>query len=134
MPSLSLAWVIGSGEAALGGKKANPTIEDVLSVLEDVLQSSGSVTLDVIDGPEVGPQSLQVEADGGSSILSLGEDDGEDYNIRTYRNPSTGTQQEQLDVLGNLWDMSLVCQDSDVVRRVFKDFVETGNVSRDLLN
>jgi hypothetical protein len=93
---------------------------------------SWTVTIDLIDGPEVGPQSLQVQTENGYFVLSLGEDDGEDYNVRTYANLSKDLQ--QVSILGNLWDSKLVCTDPDVVMKIFQDFFKTGDVSRDLLN
>ena len=132
MFSLSLSWVIGSGRNRRGGSKDDASLDDVLKLLKEALESTGSIALDIMDGPDVGPQSLQVEAEGGRSVLSLGENDNEGYSIRSFTNPSGGEQ--QVNILGNLWDSKLVCTDPDIVISVFKEFFETGNVSRELLS
>lgn len=88
--------------------------------------------MDRVGGSEIGPQTLQVLADQGLSVLTLGEDTGEDYVVRTFTSGLAAGQ--QLKVLGNTWDPRLICENFDVVVQVFREFFETGNVSRELLN
>jgi hypothetical protein len=132
MLPISLSWAIGLGNACQGGSSKYPTLDEVMTTLGEVSKNSGSMTIRPIPQPEVGPQNLEVIADNGNFILSLGVDDGEDYVVKTYTNVSTTI--DQVNVLGNLWDSTLICTDLSVVIKVFREFLETGNVSEDLLS
>lgn len=132
MSYISLSWVIGQGEDSDGGSKDSPSLNKIVEYLERILENSGSITLDIIDGPEIGPQSLQVEAEGGNAVISLGEDDGDEYIVRTYTNKFA--TEKEVAVLGNLWDSKLICEDADELRDIVKEFVATGTVSQDKLS
>lgn len=132
MKRYSLSWVFGVGKQAVGGNKKPATWLDISSSLDEVNRANGSVTLGLINGPDIGPQSLQVISDNDKYVLSLGEDDGADYFIRSYRN--TALQGQQYEVLGDMWDGLLVCLDFDIVKSVFEEFFLTGNVSKKLLD
>ncbi|PSF05913.1 hypothetical protein C7H09_12435 [Marinobacter fuscus] len=128
----SFSWVIGSGDGAQGGSTDDVQIEKVLDKVELILDRSGSVTLDVIDGGELGPESLQVETESGKSVISLGENTNDDYVVRTFT--SRSVHDEKVLILGNEWDSKLVCEDSALVKAIVKEFLSTGNVSRDVLS
>ena len=132
MITFSLSWVVGFGQSSRGGSKDDVSLDDVMNILNKVLKDSGSVTIDVINGPEIGPESLQVGSEAGLSVLSLGENDGEDYVVRTYTADSFYTQ--QVSILGEMWDLNLICKDQNIVKDIFKEFFLTGNVSRNLLS
>ena len=134
MSYISLSWVVGQGEDSNGGSKDRPSVDKIMEYLERILKNSGSITLDIIDGPEIGPQSLQVEAEGGNAVISLGEDDGDEYIVRTYTNKLATDTDEDVTVLGNLWDSKLICEDADELRGIVKEFVATGTVSQDKLS
>ncbi len=53
-------------------------------VLLEVRQGSGTVTVDIVSGRDVGPQSLQVQTENGLSIITLGVDTGDNYIVRSY--------------------------------------------------
>ncbi|BFM08577.1 DUF6911 family protein [Halioxenophilus aromaticivorans] len=127
----SFSWVIGCGDSAQGGSTDDVQVENVLEKVELILDGSGSVTLDVIDGGEIGPESLQVETEGGKSVISLGENTSDDYVIRTFT--SRLAHDGKVSILGNEWDTKLVCEDSDLVKALVKEFLSTGNVSGDVL-
>nr|WP_207282552.1 hypothetical protein [Pseudomonas sp. FW300-N2F2] len=61
----------------------------------------------------------------------MGEDDGEDYVVRSYFNPEL--KGGEYEVLGNTWSGELVCLDFSVVKDAFEEFFLTGNVNRSLL-
>lgn len=128
----SFSWVIGCGENAQGGSTDDINIEDVLATVELILNRSGSVTLDVIDADEIGPESLQVETEGGRSLLSLGEDTGDEYIVRTFTNRLA--KGGKVSILGNEWDSKLICEDPSIVKSVVEEFLSTGNVSREMLS
>lgn len=62
----------------------------------------------------------------------LSVDTGEDHEVRDYTN-SCGTAGVMVEVLGDLWDERMICNDYDVVIECFKQFWETGDVSPGLL-
>jgi hypothetical protein len=132
MSSLSMSWTFGYGQSCRGGNKKGVSWVDIERALLEVGKHSGTVTIDVVDGPVIGPQSLQVQKEGEVSILSLGEYDGEDYNVRSFTNDAT--EKQQIEILGNLWDARMICSEFDLVIKIFKEFFETGNVSRKLLS
>jgi hypothetical protein len=113
----SLSWVIGSGEYAQSGTTDNVQLDNVIVTIELVLNKSGSVTLDIIDGDEIGPESLQVETEGGKSVISLGENTGDDYVVRTYTNESA--IDGKVSILGNEWDLKMVCEDTNIIITIF---------------
>ena len=132
MKNCTLSWVFGAGDQASGGNKTLPAWQDIEFYLDEVKRRNGSLTLNVVDGPDVGPQLLQVFSDNGKYVLSLGEDDGEDYIVRSYLNPEL--KGSEYEVLGNTWGGELVCLDFSVVNDAFEEFFLTGNVSRSLLS
>ena len=143
MASFTLSWgrAVGdkTSDETSSGTKAEATLEGTLSNLKKTLNRSGSVSLAVIDGPEIGPQLLQVEIEGGKFLLALGEDDGDDYNVRNYVQTekelnASSTEPEKIKILGNYWDKHLICTDKEKVCAVFEEFFETGDVSKDILN
>ena len=142
MSSYTLSWnrAVGDGSTGetSGGTKADATLEGMLSNLKKTLNKSGSVSLAVIDGPELGPQLLQVETQGGKSLLTLGVDDGDDYMVRNYvqsdkeRN-ALAEEPEKIKLFGNYWSKHLICTDKEVVTAAFTEFYETGDVSKAVL-
>jgi len=128
----SFSWVIGSGDNAQGGNTDDVQSNKVIEILEKTFVKSGSITLELINGPEVGPESFQVESEGGRSVMSLGEDDGEDFVVRSYTNDAA--TDGKVEILGNEWDSRLVCNDQNLVKEIVLEFLTTGNVSRQYLS
>jgi hypothetical protein len=128
----SFSWVIGCGDNAQGGSTNDVQIDNVLKTVELILDRSGSVTLDVIDGKEIGSKNLQVETEGGKSVISLGENTSDDYVVRTFN--SEIANDGKVSILGNEWDSKLICEDSELVKAIVREFLSTGNVSRDFLS
>ena len=127
----ALSWSIGAGSDADGGNKNNARFSDVHEKLLGAKEKSGAVIVKLIGAPEVGPQSLHVEAENGAYVLSLGEDTGSECQVRAFTN--TNPSDEKNIVLGNSWDSRLVCNDFSVVVEAFTFFCETGDVPRKLL-
>lgn len=128
----SFSWVIGCGENAQGGNTYDVQQERVMEVLELILNSSGSITLDIVDGDEIGAESLQVQSEGGESVISLGEYIGDDYVVRGFSNKSAGV--EKISILGDEWDSKLVCDDQKTVKQIVIEFLSTGSVSSEYLS
>jgi hypothetical protein len=131
MQHFSLSWTIGVGSDCQGGKQKKPSWLDIEAQLEQLRTHSGSVTLDIVDGAEIGPQSLQIQSDRGNYLLSIGEVDEEDYQVRSFTNKDA--EPDRIEILGNSWDSKLVCSDFNIVRQAFKEFFDSGDVSHGLL-
>jgi hypothetical protein len=127
-----LSWVIGLSGESQGGNLKDPGWIDVQQRLSEINGQAGTLTLNRIDGPEIGPQNLQVQTEGGFSVLSLGEDNGDDYIVRSFKDDSAA--KGTIRIMGNEWSRRLVCVDFQIVLRVFEDFFNSGDVSRELLS
>lgn len=125
---MRVSWTIGRRS----GRLTEPSWAEIEKHLVALQKHSGAVTLDIVDGPDLGPQSLQVRAERGRFVLTLGEDDGEDYTVRTFANDTADSQ--RVEVLGDLWDPGLVCDRFEIVLGAFTEFFETGDVSRNILS
>ncbi|HEY0288389.1 MAG TPA: hypothetical protein VGC62_15470 [Pseudomonas sp.] len=64
--------------------------------------------------------------------MTLLEDMGEDTNVREYDNPTASA--EMVEILGDNWDTRQLTEDFDLVVMLFKEFFETGDISRQWLN
>ncbi|WP_156458540.1 DUF6911 family protein [Ectopseudomonas composti] len=127
----SLSWVVGFGSECQGGRTQDPSWSDVESRLREVCKMSGSVTLETMSSSDFELLSLQVIADNGVFVMTLGEDDGEDYSVRHYF--GDGEAGTKVDVLGDAVDASAVCTDFQVVVDIFSGFFEKGHVLRSLM-
>lgn len=132
MKNYSLSWVVGVGDQANGGNKKFPVWQDVDCYLDKVKRGKGSLTLSIVGGPDIGPQFLQVFSDEGKYVLSLGEDDGTDYVVRSYLNPEL--KNSEYEILGDIWNGELVCLDFSIVKEAFEEFFLIGDVSLKLLS
>jgi hypothetical protein len=128
MPNLSLSWTVGD----TGEKQDNPSWKDVEQRLVQVQRSNGVVTLEIENSSALGPQNLQVFCDRSQFLMMLGEEDEEDWNVRSYTN--TAATPEMVDILGNYWDARSICHDFSIVLAVFREFFKTGDVSREMLD
>lgn len=93
---------------------------------------AGTVEIRIVDEPEHGPMSLELTSENKKYLVTLleGTDDGSD--IRIFSNP-TATP-EMIDILGDSWDARSITEDFGLVVMTFKEFFETGDVSRQGLN
>lgn len=132
MKNYSLSWVVGVGDQANGGNKKLPDWQDIDYYLDEIKEGKGSLTLSIVGGPNIGLQLLQVFSDEGKYILSLGEDDGADYVVRSYLNPEL--KNSEYEILGDVWSGELVCLDFSIVKEAFEEFLLTGDVSLNLLS
>lgn len=119
MKKIKLSWIYGVGGDASGGKEKDPEWEAVFACLKNMEKGCGSLTLSLSDKDQA--KDLQVFSQRGLYVLLLGADDGEEYSVRTYnRGCSDGGRVE---VLGDMWDSSTVCEDFCIVVRAFKVFL-----------
>ncbi len=131
MMKLSLSWIVGCGAECQGGRTKDPSWGDVESHLREVCEVSGSVTLEAVNLNGFELLSLQVVADHGMFAMTLGEDDGEDYTVRSYL--GTGDAGKAVDFLGDAVDASAVCTDFETVVDIFRGFFEKGCVPQNLM-
>ncbi|WP_442963485.1 DUF6911 family protein [Pseudomonas sp. 3JA] len=127
----SLSWAVGFGSECQGSSAKEPSWSDIELHLREVCDASGSVTLELTGFNGFELLSLQVVADGGAYAMTLGEDNGEDYIVRSYL--GGGSAGKVVYILGDAVDASGVCLDSEVVVDVFRQFFEVGRVSRSLM-
>ncbi|GID07698.1 MULTISPECIES: DUF6911 family protein [Pseudomonas] len=127
----SLSWIVGFGSECKGGRAKEPSWSDIELHLREVCETSGSVTLEVVNLNGFELLSLQVVAGDGMYAMTLGEDNGEDYIVRSYL--GGGNSGKMVDILGDAVDASGVCTDFEIVVNVFRQFFEEGRVSRSLM-
>jgi hypothetical protein len=97
--------------------------------LQTVLPNAGTVTLDTED--EHGRSySLQMRADNGKYLITLGVETEDDWVVRTYHNPTIQSSNKKVEIIGDLWKEQMICLDKEIVMAVFKEFFETGDVSK----
>ncbi|MEX0447439.1 hypothetical protein [Xenorhabdus sp. SGI246] len=114
-----------------GGMDNSPDWAFVEHTLIALKGRSGTLTLDVSDN--VGdPEMLQLRTEAGYYLIMLGEIFEDEYNVRSYYDRKVVDQ--QIDILGDYWSTRQLIRDFDLVVRIFKEFFDTGNVTKSLLN
>jgi hypothetical protein len=93
----------------------------------------GVLSISVDPAPEVGPYELVLYAENRRFLLMLNEigSDG-DTNVRTLSSPAR--ENVLVEVLGEPYPNRALTDTLDIVRRAFREFANTGNVSTDLLS
>jgi hypothetical protein len=124
-------WTQGVSDHAQGGHLKNFVWNDIFNKLNEINGNPGTLSLELIEGPEIGPQLLQIQTERGRYIVSLTEDDEEDSMVRSFINPAGGDQ--KIDILGNYWPETTVCDDFSMVIKLFKEFYETGHMTSEFL-
>lgn len=123
----SLSWVIDGK----GGNTRSFNFLDVDKYLTLLSDSSGSVTLERLDN-DIGPTCLQVLGENGLYLLTLDDDDGEEVIVRSYDNKCV--RYEMIQILGDNWDSRLLLDNALLLKKAFKEFYETGDISQKLLS
>ena len=122
-----LSWT----HATDGGNTPDPKWHDVERKLSSALSSSGTVQLDVVDPPEIGPVLLQLSSESGRFLIMLGENTDDDYDVRTPYDAARGD--EMVTILGNEWDNRTITNDRSFVVSSFRHFFDVGTVPPDTL-
>ncbi len=110
----------------------NPSWSEIHLRLEEVHGSSGTVSLEPLEGSGIGPRQLQVRSDSGNYLLTFGFETDDDWIVRTFTNKSP--KREQVNILGDLWDPQSICTDFGVVQHAFRQFFDTGDISKEMLS
>ncbi|WP_273761409.1 DUF6911 family protein [Aeromonas hydrophila] len=124
----SYSWTLNGK----GGSQKNPTWNDIYDHLRQLVDGAGTLSIDIVDIVDSGPDFLQVRAENNHFMVMLGEVTEDDYNVRNYMGGVISNN--KVEVLGDYWPESQLTKDFEFVVRVFKEFFETGNVSTSLLN
>jgi hypothetical protein len=134
MNKYSLAWGLRGSEESDGGHKVASTWSMIDHALNELEEKGGSVSLMKIDQEQVdGPYNLQVVGEDGKYLMGLNDTTGGHPKLRRFWDPrsrATGT----LEIDDEPYDAREICFDLSLIKRMFKEFYELGDVSRDLLN
>lgn len=128
----NLSWSARINGVSSGGSQYLENWADLTSCLNTLQQNAGTLRLVLTDGPDPGPVSMHLETENKKFLVTLLEDTGEDIDVREYDNPTASA--EMVDILGDSWDARQLTDDFNLVLMLFKEFFETGDVSRHWLN
>ncbi|MDX9678149.1 hypothetical protein NQ186_13335 [Pseudomonas zeae] len=128
----SLSWTVGFGRTCEGGTQRDPSWNDVVAHLEESCRNLGSVTLDIEELAGFELLTLQVVADTGKYALTVGVDDGDDYDVKVFCGDKNrgGIMHIQGDAVAG----SAICSNFEIVVEIFKQFFDSGRVSPALMN
>ncbi|PQQ22498.1 DUF6911 family protein [Photorhabdus hindustanensis] len=111
---------------------SNPIWGDVESFLDNIKYNSGEVSLELREEPNFGPVNIRVSASDGNYLITLLEYTEDDSEVRTYWDETK--PDKQILLYANYWPARQLTTNFDFVVKVFKEFFDTGNVSKELLN
>ncbi|GAA3579170.1 hypothetical protein GCM10023078_03790 [Gibbsiella greigii] len=115
-----------------GGNKQISNWDMVLNRFKQIQGRKGTLTLDILNSDDDGVETLQVRTENGYYLITLGEIVEDEYQVRTYwdsSKPDTG-----MVILGDYWPESQLTKDCEFIVKILKEFFDTGNVSKELLN
>jgi hypothetical protein len=111
----------------------NPSIDDMMSYLINFRDKNGTLILFNNQEEKLKPYKMSLYSDSKRYLIlfTTSMEDG-DIDVRTL-NDGSGSK-EFIPMLGEPFAAASVTKDFSLVIEVFKAFLETGDVSRDLLN
>lgn len=125
---LKLSWTL----AGKGGNKKISSWDDIERCLYLLKDMEGTLTLDIINSDENEAEMLQLRTEKGFYFMTLSGVRDDEYVVRTYNDLSQPNI--EIMILGDDWPAQQVTRDFNLVVRIFKEFFDTGNVSKDLLS
>jgi hypothetical protein len=126
-----LTWTVDEPSGAIGGNLESPGNSDVQSKLDELKKMNGSLTL--FTATDAGQQkSLQVLADGGLIVVTLGEETEKDYEVRSFNGPKDNLK--MIEIGGNLYRSDSVCAAHSLVTKIVLGFLKDGDVPAELLS
>jgi hypothetical protein len=132
---------LNSGESEFSpyeGKKHSPTWEHVEFYIHGFRKYSGGATLSLLkpirkdaDGDTWYEtiKALELLVDKGSFILNFSENKDNEPDVISYWNPNADPT--KVEILGNCWNGRMICKDFDIAIKYFKEFFETGDITKD---
>lgn len=127
-----LSWVSYIDGVWSGGNSLVQSCEEVMLRLNIFEFIAGTVEISIADEPEFGPMSIELTSENKRYLVTLLEATEDGSDVRIFTNPIATT--EMIDILGNSWDARSITEDFGLVVMMFKEFYETGDVSRQWLN
>ncbi|MFK3798499.1 DUF6911 family protein [Pseudomonas sp. NPDC088444] len=128
----SMSWAISGIYERGGGSSHDVDWSEVRAKLRLLVSLPGSVSLNIECAADMSPLNISVRADASNYLVTLLEEVEDDTEVRAYSNPTACA--EMVELLGDYWDARLLTSDFDFVCMVFKEFFETGDVSRQWLS
>jgi hypothetical protein len=117
---------------ARGDQLLHPMWPDVSQCIDFVAEAGqGIIELNALDADEDGPQMLQAHVGWGLFDIGLGEFVESAYRVRTL-NPVYAVIPRGMPIT-DFFPTNSLSADFDLMRRLLREFFETGNVSGDLL-
>lgn len=126
--NFKMSWTLDE----TGGNKHIPNWDMVLNQFKQIQGKKGTLTLDILNSGDDSAEMLQVRTENGYYLITLGEIVEDEYQVRTCwdsSKPDTG-----MVILGDYWPESQLTKDSELIVKILKEFFDTGNVSKELLN
>ena len=115
----------------------DPNWEHINALIDMLPQKNGTIGLSRrFDGPKADTglrlfdeYNVTVAADCGQYLITYfsSERDKDEEEVFCYDNPDIKPRVKMVDILGDLWDASMICSDVEIVRKSFKTFHETGD-------
>ncbi|MFS2158146.1 hypothetical protein ACCD10_12400 [Pseudomonas sp. Pseusp122] len=127
-----VSWTILIDGITSGGSQYAESWDDVCPYLTKLREQAGTVCLDLVDAPDPGPISMQLVAENRIYLVTLLEATDDDTYVRSYTNPAALS--EMVEVLGDRWDARQLTHDFELVMQIFKEFCDSGEVSRQWLS
>jgi len=136
----SLAWIFRKGINSFASHKHSIIFDEVLDKLNEVINNNvGFIGLGKLDsGYERGAYNLQISYENGYFYMSMNEvtEDDEDV-VRLYEGGELFDEnmniKDDIEIRGYEYIVDSLTTDVSLVKKVLKEFYETGNVSYAIL-
>ncbi|WP_077928289.1 DUF6911 family protein [Wohlfahrtiimonas populi] len=107
-------------------------IEILLKAIHNSKWGSISLEVEDINAVDLGPTDLNLKIENGWYLITLMEVTENDEEVRSYYKPDPNYK--MVEILGYEWSSTQLIRDFDLVLQIFKEFYETGDVSKDILD
>lgn len=127
---------ISSSIVGHNGSFDNPSWDEVNELLEKLNKHDGTISLSMMNKQGFGVDYLEVRAEAKRYLVTMLENISEDdEEIRTYTNHNLKCgENKTVEILGELWDTSMIAGDIQIVKEIFNGFYQDGRVSLELLS
>lgn len=126
--NFKVSWTLGE----TGGNKQISNWDMVLNQFKLIQGKKGTLTLDIQNSGDNSAEMLQIRTENGYYLITLGEIFEDEYQVRTYWDSSK--PDTKMVILGDYWPESQLTKDCGLIVKILKEFFDTGNVSKELLN
>ncbi|OOF60299.1 hypothetical protein [Rodentibacter sp. Ppn85] len=125
-------WIVLSNRQLMIDKDK----EKMLDMLNKIKTKVGGARLEIIPEPELGPSELSVQYDGEKYLFTLLEYVGPNGEMIIRGKANFNGEWKLVEFLsdGELYPPDAITTDFEFIKKVFLEFLETGNVSYDLMD